>query len=82
MAHSPDVQHQHTTCAACPALLTPQLLKYPPTNGNTDAHTDYGCVTMLLPGDSGLQIHYQGAWEEVPFVPDAFVINFGGGAGD
>jgi isopenicillin N synthase-like dioxygenase len=82
MAHSPDVQHQHTTCAARPALLTPQLLKYPPTNGNTDAHTDYGCVTMLLPGDSGLQIHYQGAWEEVPFVPDAFVINFGGGAGD
>jgi hypothetical protein len=33
-----------------------QVLKYPASNGNTDAHTDYGCVTMLLPGDTGLQV--------------------------
>lgn len=33
-----------------------QMLKYPHTDGNTDAHTDYGCITLLLPGDEGLQV--------------------------
>ncbi|KAG2428436.1 hypothetical protein HXX76_011556 [Chlamydomonas incerta] len=54
-----------------------KCLKYPPSNGNTDAHTDYGCITLLLPGDSGLEVHVGGAWHPVPFAPGAFVINFG-----
>ncbi|PNW78286.1 hypothetical protein CHLRE_09g403550v5 [Chlamydomonas reinhardtii] len=54
-----------------------KCLKYPPSNGNTDAHTDYGCITLLLPGDSGLEVHVGGAWHAVPFAPGAFVINFG-----
>eukprot|EP00891_Asterochloris_glomerata_P005071 jgi/Astpho2/5071/Aster-08009 len=64
-----------------------KLLKYPPKNGNTDAHTDYGqapptyidvlCITLLLPGDAGLEIHTEAGWQSVPVVPDAFVINLG-----
>lgn len=54
-----------------------KLLKYPPQNGNTDAHTDYGCVTLLLPGDKGLQINVHDEWHDVPVIPNAFVINFG-----
>lgn len=53
-----------------------KLLKYP-KNGGTDAHTDYGLITMLLTGDSGLQIYYGGHWQAVPVVPDSFVINVG-----
>ena len=54
-----------------------KLLKYPPHNGNTDAHTDYGCITLLLPGDSGLQLNLGGEWHDVPVIPNCFVINFG-----
>ncbi|KAG2451011.1 hypothetical protein HYH02_004281 [Chlamydomonas schloesseri] len=54
-----------------------KCLKYPPSNGNTDAHTDYGCITLLLPGDRGLEVHVGGAWHPVPFAPGAYVINFG-----
>lgn len=38
---------------------------------------DYGCVTLLLPGDEGLQVYYKDAWYPVPLIKDAFVINFG-----
>ncbi|GAX80163.1 hypothetical protein CEUSTIGMA_g7601.t1 [Chlamydomonas eustigma] len=54
-----------------------KLLKYPPHDGNTDAHTDYGCITLLLPGDEGLQICVNNEWHDVPVIPNAFVINFG-----
>jgi isopenicillin N synthase-like dioxygenase len=43
-------------------------------------HTDYGTVTILRPGDTvgGLQvIDKDGAWHDVPTVPDSFVINHG-----
>ena len=44
-----------------------QALKYPATDGNTDAHTDYGCITLLLPGDQGLQVSLSGptGWERL-----------------
>ena len=44
------------------------------------AHTDYGTVTILRPGDSigGLQVaDRQGRWHDVPTVPNSFVINQG-----
>jgi isopenicillin N synthase-like dioxygenase len=44
------------------------------------AHTDYGTVTILRPGDSvgGLQIaDRQGEWHDVPVFPNSFVINQG-----
>jgi len=44
------------------------------------AHTDYGTVTILRPGDSvgGLQVaDAQGEWHDVPVIPNSFVINQG-----
>ena len=35
------------------------------------------CITLLLPGDAGLEIHTEAGWQSVPVVPDAFVINLG-----
>lgn len=44
------------------------------------AHTDYGTVTILKPGDTigGLQIaDAAGNWHDVPMIPGSFVINLG-----
>jgi isopenicillin N synthase-like dioxygenase len=44
------------------------------------AHTDYGTVTILKPGDTvgGLQIaDTHGNWHDVPMIPGSFVINQG-----
>lgn len=44
------------------------------------AHTDYGTVTILRPGDTvgGLQVaDPEGNWHDVPSIPNSFVINQG-----
>ncbi len=44
------------------------------------AHTDYGTVTILRPGNSigGLQVaDRNGDWHDVPVIPSSFVINQG-----
>jgi isopenicillin N synthase-like dioxygenase len=44
------------------------------------AHTDYGTVTILKPGDSvgGLQFaDADGNWQDVPVIPGSFVVNQG-----
>jgi isopenicillin N synthase-like dioxygenase len=44
------------------------------------AHTDYGTVTILKPGDTvgGLQVaDREGNWHDVPAIPGSFVINQG-----
>jgi isopenicillin N synthase-like dioxygenase len=44
------------------------------------AHTDYGTVTILKPGDTvgGLQVaDRDGNWHDVPMIPGSFVINQG-----
>ena len=44
------------------------------------AHTDYGTVTILKPGDTvgGLQVaDRDGHWHDVPMIPGSFVINQG-----
>jgi isopenicillin N synthase-like dioxygenase len=56
--------------------------KIPPQPGQlrAGAHTDYGSLTILAPTDApgGLQIKVKGGdWIDVPYVPDAFVINIG-----
>jgi len=44
------------------------------------AHTDYGCLTILLtdPASAGLEVlTRQGTWEEIPHRPGSFVVNIG-----
>ncbi|MDB4841174.1 isopenicillin N synthase family oxygenase [Planktomarina sp.] len=43
------------------------------------AHTDYGSLTILLPqpGTSGLQIHQNGNWLDVPAEENCFIVNLG-----
>lgn len=41
-------------------------------------HSDWGWLTIIMPDDSGLQFYDdQGQWQDVPFVPDALVVNGG-----
>lgn len=41
-------------------------------------HTDAGALTVLLQDAvSGLQVHHEGEWHNVPVIDDAFVINTG-----
>ena len=64
-----------------------RALHYPPQEGEVaagqiraGAHTDYGCLTILLtePDRAGLQVRNQeGLWEDVPHVPGSFVVNIG-----
>jgi isopenicillin N synthase-like dioxygenase len=61
--------------------LYPQQTEAPlPGQLRAAAHTDYGTVTILRPGDSvgGLQVlDREGNWHDVPSVPNSFVINQG-----
>ena len=43
------------------------------------AHSDYGCITLLLTdGTPGLQIYTAGSWQNVtPVASDAFIVNLG-----
>ena len=53
----------------------------PPGTLRAGAHTDYGTLTVLRQDDApgGLQVfdHTTSAWVDVPYVPDAFVVNLG-----
>ena len=64
-----------------------RMLNYPaiqnkvlPKQQMAGAHTDYGSLTILLTKDKtkGLQIkNNQGKWVDVPYNPEAFIINIG-----
>lgn len=64
-----------------------RLLHYPaqdappaPGQLRAGAHTDYGCLTILLTEDApgGLEVlNKAGNWEAVPHVPGSFVVNIG-----
>jgi len=42
------------------------------------AHTDYGCLTILLANNSGLQVfNKNGEWFDAPVIPDAYICNIG-----
>ncbi len=54
----------------------------PPAPGSirAGAHTDYGCLTILLtdPEAGGLEVlGHNGTWVSVPHRPDSFVVNIG-----
>ena len=59
-----------------PAQLEPPL----PGQLRAGAHTDYGSVTIVKPdsAEGGLQVLAKdGTWLDVPYAPDAFVVNLG-----
>ena len=61
-------------------LYPEQKVKPSPGQLRAGAHTDYGTVTILRPGDAigGLQVaDRQGQWHDVPVIPNSFVINQG-----
>ena len=67
-------------------LATLRLLHYPPQPGVVEdgqmgagAHTDYGCVTLLLTDEvGGLEVRTRtGDWIKAPYIPGAFVCNIG-----
>ena len=61
-------------------LYPEQKTKPLPGQLRAGAHTDYGTVTILKPGDTigGLQIaDAEGNWHDVPMIPGSFVINQG-----
>ena len=57
-----------------------QVKPAPPGSLRAGAHTDYGCLTILLtdPESGGLEVlTRQGGWDAVPHLPDSFVVNIG-----
>lgn len=45
---------------------------------NCGAHTDYGCLTILLANKPGLQVlSRNGAWFNAPVLPNAYICNIG-----
>lgn len=62
------------------ATLSP--LRYPPMRDDghlsAGAHTDFGCLTLLLQHDEpGLEIAAGDGWQTVPCRPDLVVVNIG-----
>ena len=62
------------------ATLSP--LRYPPQTEaaklGAGAHTDFGCLTLLLQHDvGGLQVETQAGWVDVPCDPALIVVNIG-----
>ncbi len=42
------------------------------------AHTDYGCLTILLASSGGLQVRNRdGRWFDAPAIPNAYICNIG-----
>jgi len=67
-------------------LATLRLLHYPPQPDVVEkgqmgagAHTDYGCVTLLLTDEvGGLEVRTRsGEWIKAPYMPGAFICNIG-----
>lgn len=45
---------------------------------NCGAHTDYGCLTILLANSPGLQVlSKSGVWFDAPVIPNAYICNIG-----
>lgn len=79
-----ELEAEHFTPAFADPMAALRLLHYPPGTGaeneiGAGAHTDYGAITLLMTdGEGGLQVKPRGGdWVDVPFVPDAYVVNIG-----
>lgn len=53
-----------------------KFLKYP-KGGVTDAHTDFGCLTLLHTTGPGLEIFINETWVPIDVPRDCFVVNTG-----
>lgn len=64
-------------------MLRGQLLCYPPTDNHPDqfgvaAHSDFGCITLLLQETDGLEVLFpNGHWVEAPPAENTLVVNVG-----
>ncbi len=60
-----------------------QLLRYPPTDNHPDqfgvaAHSDFGCITLLLQETAGLEVQFpDGQWVAAPPMENTLVVNIG-----
>jgi isopenicillin N synthase-like dioxygenase len=58
-----------------------RVFNYPPSQQSgfgVGEHTDYGLLTLLYQDEiGGLQVRYESAWIDVPYVPGSFVVNVG-----
>ncbi|SIT43775.1 conserved hypothetical protein [Paraburkholderia ribeironis] len=75
-AHYPDPASLRAMSSAFPHVG--QVPQVEVGDQSCGAHTDYGCLTMLLADSPGLQIlTTDGEWVSVPVVPGAYVCNVG-----
>ncbi len=86
MAEALDVEVTYFDQALARPLVIARMVHYPPAPEQVieqqlgcGAHSDYGCVTVLLTdGVPGLQLQDRaGVWHDITAPPGAFVINFG-----
>jgi isopenicillin N synthase-like dioxygenase len=73
------VQHfEHHTSLLMANWYPPVTTAPLPGQLRRGAHTDYGAFTIVaVESIPGLQIHTGGGWEDIPIVPDGFVVNLG-----
>ena len=83
IAHSLDVADNFFEQHYIDSLLRGQLIRYPQTQGGTDAfgvapHTDFGCITLLLQTTPGLEVQsHDGSWLSAPPIENTLVVNIG-----
>ena len=59
------------------------LIYYPPSTNQHNSygvspHTDFGCLSLLIQGDEGLQVETEGGdWLDLPPIPGTIVANIG-----
>lgn len=84
MAQALHLEHDYFTRCFKDHVTVLRMIHYPPRpshehDNGAGAHTDYGCVTLLLQDDiGGLQVkHRNGEWVDATPMEGALVVNIG-----